>query len=594
MPMATARFAAVVPLRKLPPNRSRFTYRIPDELAVNIIVGSFVRIPFMRSIVDGVVLDIAADPYMEAKDIAHAYGTGLTAMQVALVKHLAQQYYQSPATIIHSFIAALPRRGEIVAVQHAAAAPAPTPASYEYCIAHRVRDIQDIIREKIAAQSSGQTAVIIPEYAWLPSIKEALQQQQPLIIPPKTGRREFFQAWQRSSTAAVVIGGMHALFLPYSQLRQIIIVEAEHQGFKKAEQNPRYHLADFILDVAARYGAHLTLTGFSPDIRLVAAGRTVGSTLSERGRAAAPLSVVDMQEERRAGSYHPLSHVVQEVLQRKKQRILFLSNRRGDARITRCADCGFVVKCDRCDRPLVQLQRGNQLDCLACGTHASVPTQCPQCKGVTLQSRGNGIAAIARSIQKLIPDRAVSIYSRDADTLPTDAAVVVATNKIFSLPHLQFDVAVVVNADDELQLPNLYAAEQTRSHIMKLRSRANEVFVQTYSPSQYCFQTLDSTKDFLAAELAWRKRLGYPPFGMLITVTVKTTHQAALAEPRARLQQHFANVHPYGPFTLVKARHYEAQIVIKVPTITPELDAVLRCAYTWSHIEINPYELGTA
>ena len=68
-----------------------------------------------------------------------------------------------------------------------------------------------------------------------------------------------------------------------------------------------------------------------------------------------PVSVVDLRAELKTGNRSAFSRELRdalaEVLQRGEQAILFL-NRRGTATHVFCRNCGYVVRCPRCDTPL--------------------------------------------------------------------------------------------------------------------------------------------------------------------------------------------------------------------------------------------------
>ncbi len=68
-----------------------------------------------------------------------------------------------------------------------------------------------------------------------------------------------------------------------------------------------------------------------------------------------PVQVVDMREELKAGNRGILSRelhqALETVLEQGEQAILFM-NRRGNATYVFCRNCGYGMKCPRCDTPL--------------------------------------------------------------------------------------------------------------------------------------------------------------------------------------------------------------------------------------------------
>src|SRR3989344_3180263 len=94
--MPPFRSASVVPLRRLPPHLSEFTYRIPAELP-HITEGSVVRVPFKHSIITGVVVRVRDEDQFDAevKDIASAVPLFCTKQQLAIARRLSDLYVQS-------------------------------------------------------------------------------------------------------------------------------------------------------------------------------------------------------------------------------------------------------------------------------------------------------------------------------------------------------------------------------------------------------------------------------------------------------------------------------------------------------------------
>src|SRR5438552_19160778 len=113
--------------------------------------------------------------------------------------------------------------------------------------------------------------------------------------------------------------------------------------------------------------------------------------------------VVDMREERRDGNRTMFSRALHtalnEVLALGEQAMLFL-NRRGTASFVLCRDCGYVVKCPRCEVPLTYHQAQDQLSCHYCGFRAPQPVECPQCHGKRIRFLGAGTASVEEAVHQ--------------------------------------------------------------------------------------------------------------------------------------------------------------------------------------------------
>ena len=82
--------AEVAPLRRLPPQLSHFDYLVPEVWQQSIKVGSLVRVPFGRSLLPGVVLNLknsSAEPHL--KSIGSLFPLTLTYEQLKLLHYLS-------------------------------------------------------------------------------------------------------------------------------------------------------------------------------------------------------------------------------------------------------------------------------------------------------------------------------------------------------------------------------------------------------------------------------------------------------------------------------------------------------------------------
>jgi primosomal protein N' (replication factor Y) len=251
----------------------------------------------------------------------------------------------------------------------------------------------------------------------------------------------------------------------------------------------------------------------------------------------------------RAGNRHifcrPLQDALTNVLARKEQAILFL-NRRGSATFVLCRDCGYVVKCPRCDAPLTyheptdplthQPTASAQLICHRCAYRQPTPAECPVCKGKRIRYFGLGTQKVEAAVREMFPQAHTLRWDSDTAALQESHEVLLAqfanhqadmligTQMIAKGLDLPLVTLVgVVSADTSLHLPDLRAAERTFQLLAQVAGRAGRgllggrVIVQTYSPEHYAIQAA-ARHDFFAfasKELAFRREQNYPPFSRL-------------------------------------------------------------------------------
>ena len=70
---------------------------------------------------------------------------------------------------------------------------------------------------------------------------------------------------------------------------------------------------------------------------------------------------------------------IRKNIDNKKQTILYL-NRRGFSTFVMCRDCGYTVKCKRCNITLTYHKYTHKLKCHYCGYEQNEVTECSECK----------------------------------------------------------------------------------------------------------------------------------------------------------------------------------------------------------------------
>jgi primosomal protein N' (replication factor Y) len=246
-----------------------------------------------------------------------------------------------------------------------------------------------------------------------------------------------------------------------------------------------------------------------------------------------------MRQELRAGNRsifsRSLSAEISTTLDAGEQAILFI-NRRGTNTIVMCRDCGHVETCTRCNIPLTFHGDEGQLVCHHCNRRYPAPIVCPQCSSRRIKHFGAGTERIVENLAEIAPQ--ARILRWDADTaarkgahasimasfVAHEADVLIGTQMIAKGLDLPLVTLVgVVAADVGLFLPDFRSGERAFQLLTQVAGRAGRsarggrVVIQTYRPEHHAIQAA-AQHDYLAfyrRELAFRRELGYPPFGRL-------------------------------------------------------------------------------
>src|SRR5687767_1126274 len=246
----------------------------------------------------------------------------------------------------------------------------------------------EIIEEVIAA--GGQVLYLVPEIGLSVQILTRLRQRfgnRITISHSRLNDNERVDLWNEVSSGIPIIAGVRSsVFLPFNNLKLVIVDEEHDTSYKQQEPNPRYHARDSIIYLAKQSGAKVLLGSATPSIESyhhTETGKYGKAFLGERylGIEMPDITIIDKRKDKSAeGS--PYSHtLIEEIkltLQQKKQVIIF-KNRRGYSPVLKCNVCQWVAECHQCDISLTYHKGRNKLICHVCGTTKPIIAMCPAC-----------------------------------------------------------------------------------------------------------------------------------------------------------------------------------------------------------------------
>jgi len=414
-----------------------------------------------------------------------------------------------------------------------------------------------------ALRRGGQVLVLVPEIAltepWLRRFESRFG------CPPvawhsdlrSTERRRTWRA-AASGEARVIVGARSALFLPYRDLRLVVVDEAHETSFKQ-EDGVTYHARDVAVVRASLEGCPIVLATATPAIETrvqAERGRYVHLTLPQRyGGASMPaIETIDLRKvppARGRWISPPLLEDLEATLDRGDQALLFL-NRRGYAPLTLCRACGERVECPNCTAWLVEHRLTKRLQCHHCGFVTPPPKTCPSCgEADKLVPCGPGVERVAEEVAQVLPQARVAIVTSDTIWSPARAAALLRgvesgeinlligtqlVTKGYHFPDLT--LVGVVDADLGLAGRDLRAAERTYQQIAQVAGRAGRgakpgrVYLQTHQPEARVIRALveGDVEGFYQAETQARREHAMPPFGRLAGIVVSGPDEAAVIE----------------------------------------------------------------
>lgn len=410
----------------------------------------------------------------------------------------------------------------------------------------------------------GDTIILVPEIGLTPQMIERFYGRfgdTVAIIHSglNKGERQDEMNRIRSGDAKIVIGARSAAFAPFENLK-LIIVDEEHENTYKSNQNNKYDVRDVVEKrVADIDGAKVIFGSATPSIETYYRAMNDKYVLHELNERATEsklpeIRLIDMREELQIGntsifSYDLMAHMKTALLE-DEQIILFL-NRRGFSTFVSCRSCGYVVKCDKCDIAMVYHKHSNTMQCHYCGKTVGAYTTCPQCGSRYIKYFGAGTQQVEEQARKLFQD--FKVARMDSDTTRKKGShkeifegmksgeidILIGTQMIAKgLDFKNITVVGVVAADLSLNMPSLYASEETFQLVTQVAGRAGRgdkeglVLVQTYNPDHYSLQFAQhhDYKGFYNEEIKIRRQFLYPPFTRLFSILLTNRDEGKLQE----------------------------------------------------------------
>jgi primosomal protein N' (replication factor Y) len=397
---------------------------------------------------------------------------------------------------------------------------------------------------------------LVPEIALTPQTIERFSARFPgrvAVLHSQLSLGEQFDEWQRikNGEVDVVVGPRSALFAPQPNLGLIILDEEHEWTYKQSEQSPRYHARDAAIKMAELTGAVVVMGSATPSVETYyRASRGEYQLLQLPDRVVpvenAPLpevEIADMREELKAGNRSifslSLTQALEKVLANKEQAILFL-NRRGSATTIQCRNCGFVIKCKRCDIPLTYHFDSDSLVCHRCNYKTKPPQTCPRCFSRRIRYLGIGTEKLAEEAQLMFPEARLLRWDSDVTQKKDShqdilnkfrnhaADILIGTQMVTKGLDLPLVTLVgVVIADTSLNLPDFRAGERTFQLLSQVAGRAGrgqlggQVIIQTYNPEHYAILAAakHDYQAFYNKEIIFRRELKEPPFVQLAALT---------------------------------------------------------------------------
>jgi primosomal protein N' (replication factor Y) len=455
---------------------------------------------------------------------------------------------------------------------------------------------------KIIDEKRGQVLILMPEIALSNSFIKRFEER--FGVKPALWHSSLTPAQRRLTWRSIVlgqtkviVGARSALFLPYSDLK-MIVVDEEHDPAFKQEEVTIYNARDMAVVRAHQEGIPIVLASATPSLETMQnawEGRYTLLSLPDRfGGASKPdIKIIDLRidkPERQHFMSPVLIDEVQKAIDAKEQTLLFL-NRRGFAPLTLCRTCGHRMECPKCTSWMVEHRRTNNLQCHHCGFSIKIPVECPECNDKdSLVACGPGVERIAEEVKEYFPEARTLILASDItdthdklikalDSIKNgEVDIIIGTQIIAKGHHFPKITCVgIIDADLGLSGGDLRATERSFQLLHQVSGRAGReqlkgrVFLQTYNAEQRVMQMIasDDRDKFLEVEAEERQQAKMPPFSRLAALIItgkneKQTRDMAILVGRSAPKADGVQVLGPAPAQMYRIRgQYRQRILIR-------------------------------
>ena len=394
-----------------------------------------------------------------------------------------------------------------------------------------IKIIEDILNK----DKSSQAIFLMPEISLTPQMQKRLEKVFKNSIAiwhskiSSKRKTEILNSLQNGKIR-LVAGARSALFLPYSNLK-LIVVDEEHDDSYKSDSKPRYNAKDLAIYIAKKYDINLILGSATPSL---ATFYKIPYFKLENTFYDTKKSYIFTNSSNTISSLS--LEKIESCLNSNNQVIVFLPTR-ANFKHQICFDCGKSVECPFCSVSMSLHKNDLALKCHYCGYTEKIPNFCPSCKTGVIKNHRVGTAQIEEELKKHFPNRVIKRFDTDEiknTKILNERLKEFNDNKIDILVGTQMlskghdyhnvKLAVVLGIDFVLNMNSYKAREKALSLLTQIAGRSGrngfgEVIVETKNIDFFKYYLEESNYlEFLNSEMEFRKDL-YPPFVKLARVT---------------------------------------------------------------------------
>ncbi len=454
---------------------------------------------------------------------------------------------------------------------------------------------------KATIQSGKQCLVLVPEIFHALELSDQLKKIFPergiSLIHSKIAKGKIYYDWKeiRNNKIKIIVTTKIGVFLPFSSLGAIVVMEPQDVSHKQNEAMPRFNAVEAAEFLARSHGAKIVYSSSMLSVKNYLASKEGKlKTINFRKNLDGPkTNIVNLAFEKKKADL-PVSELLYNSLARaikSKNQSFILVNRKGLSTFSKCQNCGQILKCPKCKKALVYFEEHSEYQCLHCSHKADLLSSCPSCGGFQFSHHGIGIQLVEKKLKKLFPSAIISRldsdvmksakkYKRVKNDFESGKTSVLVGTQIAArdICGKNLSLVGVVAAHDFLNLPDFGSRENALSTLFQAKDLLgkNGIFVvQTFIPDDPVMGYLggENQDSFFESEIKFRKKMGYPPFVKLVKLIFRGSSRKIAAEEAKKIfddltvrgNNEIEIGDPYESLASGKRGFFMVNLIIKIP-----------------------------
>jgi len=442
-----------------------------------------------------------------------------------------------------------------------------------------------------------QVLILVPEINLTPQTVSRFQKYltiKPLEYHSHLTSSQKYKVSQacRNESQLIVIGTRSSVFLPFKNLKLIVVDEEHDQSYKQNEKF-KYNARDISIVRAKNFNCPVILGSATPSFESL---HNINikkykqyKLLNRFHKSKMPLiTIVDTSVDK---PDEGLSKVLKEKMKcelDKNKKIILFIGRRGFSNTVLCSECKTIVKCPKCNTIMTYHKNVERLICHQCEFSQKFDSVKTCCEKPSLVPLGVGTQRVENKVKELFPNK--KVLRIDSDNISSKKEL---KNFIESATNNKIDIFVgtqmivkghdfpnislvgIINIDAGLYSTDFRGLEKTGQLITQVSGRAGRqksqgnVIIKTNNPKHNLLLKIlkEGYEQFSKVALKERESVNLPPYSHIAIINISAMSRF---KPKSILSEivkfkKSKSVFVYGPSpaeTFMKNNTYSYQIIV--------------------------------